>query len=31
MTDDPRDLRRSDFPVLREVPTRWSDVDDYDT
>ncbi len=29
MTDDPRDLRRSDFPVLREVPTRWSDVDAY--
>jgi acyl-CoA thioester hydrolase len=22
-------LRRSDFPVLREVPTRWSDVDAY--
>ncbi|MCU1600484.1 MAG: 4-hydroxybenzoyl-CoA thioesterase [Frankiales bacterium] len=29
MTEDPRDLRRSDFPVLREVPTRWSDVDAY--
>lgn len=29
MTDDPRALRRSDFPVLREVPTRWSDVDAY--
>lgn len=29
VTDDPRDLRRSDFPVLREVPTRWSDVDAY--
>ena len=28
MTDD-RDLRRADFPVLREVPTRWSDVDAY--
>ena len=29
VTEDPRDLRRSDFPVLREVPTRWSDVDAY--
>jgi len=27
--DDPKALRRSDFPVLREVPTRWSDVDAY--
>jgi acyl-CoA thioester hydrolase len=26
---DPRALRRDDFPVLREVPTRWSDVDAY--
>ncbi|MFN2538144.1 MAG: acyl-CoA thioesterase [Mycobacteriales bacterium] len=22
-------MRRSDFPVLREVPTRWADVDAY--
>ena len=29
VTEDPRELRRSDFPVLREVPTRWSDVDAY--
>jgi acyl-CoA thioester hydrolase len=29
LTEDPRDLRRGDFPVLREVPTRWSDVDAY--
>jgi acyl-CoA thioester hydrolase len=29
LTEDPRDLRRSDFPVLREVPTRWADVDAY--
>lgn len=30
MTDvDPRDLRRSDFPVLRSLPTRWSDDDTY--
>ena len=38
MTDDPAaapvpgepaDLRRHHFPVLREVPTRWSDVDAY--
>lgn len=29
LSDDPRDLRREDFPVLREVPTRWSDVDAY--
>jgi acyl-CoA thioester hydrolase len=29
VTDDPRELRREDFPVLREVPTRWSDVDAY--
>lgn len=26
---DPRELRREHFPVLREVPTRWSDVDAY--
>ena len=29
ITDDPRELRRADFPVLREVPTRWADVDIY--
>jgi acyl-CoA thioester hydrolase len=30
MTDpDPRDLRRRDFPVLRALPTRWSDDDTY--
>jgi acyl-CoA thioester hydrolase len=26
---DPRELRRSDFPVLRSLPTRWSDDDTY--
>ena len=26
---DPRGLRRADFPVLRELPTRWSDDDVY--
>lgn len=26
---DPRELRRSDFPVLRELPTRWNDDDTY--
>lgn len=26
---EPRDLRRDDFPVLRAVPTRWSDDDTY--
>jgi acyl-CoA thioester hydrolase len=26
---DPRELRRGDFPVLRELPTRWSDDDVY--
>ncbi|MFL6114208.1 MAG: acyl-CoA thioesterase [Catenulispora sp.] len=29
MTSDPRDLRRAEFPVLRELPTRWSDDDVY--
>jgi len=29
VTEDPRDLRRGDFPVLRQVPTRWADVDAY--
>ena len=24
-----RSVRRSDFPVLRELPTRWSDDDTY--
>jgi acyl-CoA thioester hydrolase len=24
-----KDLRRADFPVLRELPTRWSDEDTY--
>ena len=27
--DRPRDLRRSDFPVLRALPTRWADEDVY--
>ena len=26
---DARDLRRGDFPVLREIPARWADVDVY--
>jgi acyl-CoA thioester hydrolase len=26
---DPRVVRRADFPVLRELPTRWSDDDTY--
>lgn len=26
---DPRELRRADFPVLRMLPTRWSDDDTY--
>jgi acyl-CoA thioester hydrolase len=26
---DPKALRRSDFPVLRTLPTRWSDDDTY--
>ena len=29
MTDDPRALRRADFPVLRQIPTRWADDDTY--
>jgi acyl-CoA thioester hydrolase len=29
MTDASRSLRRSDFPVLRSLPTRWSDDDTY--
>jgi acyl-CoA thioester hydrolase len=28
-TGDPRSLRRGDFPVLRALPTRWSDDDVY--
>jgi acyl-CoA thioester hydrolase len=27
--NDPRELRRSDFAVLRSLPTRWSDDDTY--
>jgi acyl-CoA thioester hydrolase len=27
--DDPRELRRTDFPVRRELATRWSDEDTY--
>jgi acyl-CoA thioester hydrolase len=27
--DDPRALRRHDFPVTRVLPTRWSDDDTY--
>lgn len=26
---DARDLRRGDFAVLRDIPTRWADVDFY--
>ena len=26
---DARDQRRSDFPVLRDIPARWADVDVY--
>ena len=26
---EPRELRRSDFRVLRELPTRWNDDDTY--
>jgi acyl-CoA thioester hydrolase len=29
VNDDPRALRRGDFPVLRHLPTRWSDDDVY--
>ena len=29
VTDDPQALRRSDFPVLRSIPTRWADDDTY--
>jgi len=27
--DDPKALRRTDFAVLRSLPTRWSDDDTY--
>jgi acyl-CoA thioester hydrolase len=27
--EDPRELRRTDFAVLRSLPTRWADVDVY--
>jgi acyl-CoA thioester hydrolase len=27
--DDPRRRRRTDFPVLRSIPTRWADEDVY--
>ena len=27
--DDPQALRRSDFAVIRQLPTRWSDDDTY--
>jgi acyl-CoA thioester hydrolase len=29
ISDDPRELRRDDFAVLRDLPTRWSDDDTY--
>ena len=29
VADDPLLLRREDFPVRRELPTRWSDEDSY--
>lgn len=29
MPQDPRELRRADFAVLRSLPTRWADVDVY--
>jgi acyl-CoA thioester hydrolase len=29
ISDDPRELRRDDFAVRRELPTRWSDDDTY--
>jgi acyl-CoA thioester hydrolase len=29
VSDEPRNLRREHFPVLRELPTRWSDDDVY--
>src|SRR3978361_1026131 len=29
MSEDPQALTRADFPVLRTLPTRWSDDDTY--
>jgi acyl-CoA thioester hydrolase len=29
VTSEPRQLRRTDFAVLRQLPTRWSDDDTY--
>jgi len=29
VSEDPRALRRADFPVLRAIPTRWADDDTY--
>jgi acyl-CoA thioester hydrolase len=29
LTEDPKDLRLEDFPVHREMQTRWADVDAY--
>lgn len=29
MSDDARDQRTSDYPLLREIPIRWGDVDTY--
>jgi acyl-CoA thioester hydrolase len=29
INNSPRELRRADFPVLRALPTRWSDDDVY--
>ena len=28
-SEDPKALRRTDFPELRALPTRWADVDAY--
>ncbi|MDV6212809.1 thioesterase family protein [Rhodococcus erythropolis] len=28
-TDDPRDQRRADFPVIKTVQLRWADIDTY--
>jgi len=29
VTIDPRDRRQPDYPVLREIPLRWADIDTY--
>jgi acyl-CoA thioester hydrolase len=29
VSEDSRELRQSDFPVHREIPTRWNDDDTY--